>query len=101
MAGEDVIGARLHDSPSLKQTVEGSRPHFFRTLQIPWARMPPPAPMIGSARIGGGFFVDAAQQLPIAEQIAGPHLADRQLAVTPESIEREVGVEADMAGDPG
>src|SRR5438067_1542041 len=42
----------------------------------------------------GGFFVDAAQQPPIAEQIARADFAHAQLAVAQEGIEPEVGVKA-------
>src|SRR5438105_15435817 len=73
----------------------------FFELTILGMRTPRPVPVIGSARIGGGLFVDAAQQLPIAEQVAGPHLADRQLAVATERVEREIGVKSNMAGKPG
>src|SRR5204863_7605365 len=73
---------------------------FFELTTL-GTRTPRPVPVIGSVGIGGGLFVDAAQQLPIAEQIAGPHLADRQLAVAPARVEREIRVEADMAGEPG
>src|SRR5947207_15106771 len=72
---------------------------FFELTTL-GTRTPRPVPVIGSAGIGSGLFVDAAQQLPIAEQITGPHLADRQLAVAPARVEREIGVKADMAGDP-
>src|SRR6516162_6241869 len=47
------------------------------------------------------LFVDATQELPITEEVARPHLADRQAALAAESVEREIGMKADMAGEVG
>src|ERR1700722_7647489 len=54
---------------------------------------------IGLHQVRGGLFVDAAQQPPIAEQVARPDFADGQLAVVEKGVEREVGVKPDMAGE--
>src|SRR6516165_3390288 len=53
-----------------------------------------------SHRARGRLSVDAAQQLPIAEQVARPHLADREPAVAAERLKRKVSVKTDMASDP-
>src|SRR6516165_3866419 len=47
------------------------------------------------------LLVDAAQELPIAEEVARPHLADRKLTVAAEYLERKIGMKADVPGDAG
>src|SRR5437763_3205685 len=55
----------------------------------------------GSSDRRGGLLVDAAQQAPIAQEIARSDLARAQSAVAQKRIEREIGVKADMAREMG
>src|SRR5581483_4977004 len=46
----------------------------------------------------GRLFIDAAQQPPIAEQVARPDFADRKGADAQKFVERKIGVKTDVPG---